>query len=144
MTRAEHGSMGRMAVQVELTNAVDLIQTTHGDIPPERVRRLTVPAVVDARAPYLILSEKMATELGVPTSRNVYVSSRDAGRGRRSFVDHVRVDLLGRHGIYKAIVEPDRDEAVLGFIILGDLDLLVDHRTQTLQPRDPSGIIVEM
>jgi hypothetical protein len=41
-------------------------------------------------------------------------------------------------------VEPDRTTAVIGAIVLEALDLLVDCRTQTLQPRDPSGIIAEI
>lgn len=35
-------------------------------------------------------------------------------------------------------------DVLIGAIVLEDLDLLVDCRTQALQPRDPRGIIVEI
>ncbi|MGH7226010.1 MAG: aspartyl protease family protein, partial [Gemmataceae bacterium] len=63
---------------------------------------------------------------------------------RRRVVDQVEVELLGRRGTFKAIVEPARADALIGAIVLEDLDLLVDCRTQTLQPRDPKQIIAEI
>lgn len=54
------------------------------------------------------------------------------------------MELFGRHGTFKAIVEPKREDVLIGAIVLEDLDLLVDCRTQTLQPRDPKGIITEI
>jgi hypothetical protein len=41
-------------------------------------------------------------------------------------------------------VEPNRTDVLIGAIVLEDLDLLVDCRTQTLRPRDPGGIIAEI
>jgi hypothetical protein len=59
-------------------------------------------------------------------------------------VDQVNAALLGRHGTFKAIVEPDRPDVSLGAIVLEDLDLLVDCRSQTLRLRDPNTIIAEL
>lgn len=59
-------------------------------------------------------------------------------------MNRARVELFGRHGTFKAIVEPKREDVLIGAIVLEDLDLLVDCRTQTLQPRDPKGIITEI
>ncbi len=49
------------------------------------------------------------------------------------------VQLLGRHGTFGAIVEPKRTTALIGAIVLEDLDLLVDCTAQRVIPRDPSG-----
>jgi hypothetical protein len=52
--------------------------------------------------------------------------------------------LEGRSSVFKAIVEPDRTEALIGAIVLEDLDLIVDCTRQKLVPRDPGGIITEV
>jgi predicted aspartyl protease len=136
--------MGRVIVQIQLTNAEDLVLAKTGHLPPDQVRRLTVPGVVDTGASYLMLSRKMAKDLGVPTSERVTVRYADQRRAKRTVVENVRVDLLGRDGIFKAIVEPKREEALIGAFVLEELNLLVDCSTQTVQPRDPTGIVTEV
>jgi hypothetical protein len=62
------------------------------------------------------------------------------GDGRLEFRDVVEqawVEMLGRHGTFRAIVEPNRPDALIGAIVLEDLDLLVDCTNRTLQPRNP-------
>jgi hypothetical protein len=54
------------------------------------------------------------------------------------------VELLGRQGIFTAVVEPGRADALIGAIVMEDLDFLVDCASQTLQPRDPNSIISEV
>ena len=49
-----------------------------------------------------------------------------------------------RSGVFTAVVEPDRDSALIGAIVLDDLDLVVDCGRQTLAPRDPKQIISEI
>jgi hypothetical protein len=51
---------------------------------------------------------------------------------------------LGRDGVFSAIIEPDRKDALIGAIVLEELDLLVDCTTQTLRPRDPKEIVSEI
>jgi hypothetical protein len=56
----------------------------------------------------------------------------------------VFVRLLGREGTFTAIIEPKRATALIGAIVLDDLDLLVDCTAQKVVPRDPSGPIYEI
>ena len=46
--------------------------------------------------------------------------------------------------MFSAVVEPDRDTALIGVIVLEELDLVVDCVTQTLQPRDPNRMLTEI
>ena len=48
-----------------------------------------------------------------------------------------------RDSVFNAIVEPARDSALIGAIVLEDLDLMVDCTGQRLVPRDPKQIISE-
>jgi hypothetical protein len=43
-----------------------------------------------------------------------------------------------------AIVEPNRNTAVIGRMVLDTLDFVVDCDARKLYPRDPNGIIVEI
>jgi predicted aspartyl protease len=144
MTKAGDNGMGRILVQVELTNAEDVVRAKDGSITPDKVRRLIVEGTVDTGANYLVLSGKMVKDLGLPDSGETFVRYADRRRGRRRMVENVRVDLLGRHGIFRALVEPRRDTALIGAVVLEDLDMVVDCRTQTIRPRDPRGIIGEL
>jgi hypothetical protein len=56
---------------------------------------------------------------------------------RRDKVEGVYLELLGRHGVFTAHLEPKRDSALIGAIVLEELDLLIDSRNERLYPRDP-------
>ena len=65
-------------------------------------------------------------------------------RETRKLVEEIRVDLLGRHSTFNAIVEPNRNSALIGAIVLEELDFVVDCTTQTLRPRDPKYLTSEI
>jgi clan AA aspartic protease len=136
--------MGRITVEVELTNGEDLVLAKKGMLAPDRVRRVRVAGLVDSGASYLVIPESVAQQLGLPEKGQAKVSYADRRTETRKVVDQVNVALLGRDGTFKAIVEPARSDVLLGAIVLEDLDMLVDCRTQTLQPRDPNQIIAEI
>ena len=52
-------------------------------------------------------------------------------------VEQAWVEIMGRHGTFRAIVAPNRREPLIGAIVLEDLDLLVDCSKQRVHPRDP-------
>ena len=56
----------------------------------------------------------------------------------------VHLTYAGRGSVFDAVVEPDRDSALIGAIVLESLDLLADCTTQTLVPRDPERITSEI
>ncbi|HTU23626.1 MAG TPA: retroviral-like aspartic protease family protein [Gemmataceae bacterium] len=136
--------MGRISIEVELTNAADLVRAQDGTLAADKVRRVRMTGLVDTGASYLVIPESIAQQLGVPEKGQAKVSYADRRTETRKVVDQVNVALLGRDGTFKAIVEPARNDVLLGAIVLEDLDLLVDCRTQTVHPRDPNTIIAEI
>ncbi len=82
--------------------------------------------------------------LKLPVDDEVTVRYADQGRQKRLLVSNVWLQLLGRHGVFSAIVEPDRDDALIGAIVLEELDLLVDRETQSIYPREPDAIWAEI
>ena len=51
---------------------------------------------------------------------------------------------LGRGFNFHAIVEPNRNTALIGAVVLEVLDFVVDCVAQELHPRDPNGIVAEI
>jgi hypothetical protein len=55
-----------------------------------------------------------------------------------------RLEHKGGWGIFNAIVAPGRTDALMGGIVLEQLDLLPDCTHGELVPRDPNTIIAEI
>jgi len=143
--RARGGDgMGRFSVEFEVANYGDVTLMQRGMLPPDQVRRETVRGVVDSGAALLVLPQAVVKRLGLPLGDPVKVRYADGRRARRREVKGVYLQLLGRDGTFTAIVEPKRETALLGAIVLEDLDLLVDCTAQRIVPRDPRGAIHEV
>ena len=137
--------MGRFSVDVEIANNQDLTRAKFGTLPPAKVRRQTIRGVVDCGATRLVLPQALARELGLPIKKKkVRVRYADGRQVMRTEVDEVRLFLLGRDGIFTAVVEPKRDTALIGAIVLEDLDFLVDSAKARLLPRDPDYVVSEI
>ena len=136
--------MGRIPVNLKLTNRADVILAKEGLLSPEKIRRTTVPGVVNTRVLRLVIPETVAEQLGLPEMEDVGVRYPDGRRATRTIVGNMSLELLGREFSFGAIAEPDRATAVIGRMVLDTLDLVVDCDDQRLYPRDPNGITVEI
>jgi predicted aspartyl protease len=136
--------VGRFSVESEVVNYGDLILARRGLLPPEQVRRQSIQGLVDRGATKLVLPEAVVKRLGLPLGDPVKVRYADGRRARRREAEGVYVELLGRHGTFKAISGPKRETALIGAIVLEDLDLLVDCANRRLIPRDPGGATFEI
>jgi hypothetical protein len=54
------------------------------------------------------------------------------------------VRLQGRDSVFNAVVEPKRETALIGALVLEELDFLVDCNKQRLVPRDPDNVFCEI
>jgi len=136
--------VGRFSVELEVVNYADLIRAQDGTLPVDKVRRATIQGMVDSGATKLVLPEAVVKRLGLPLGDLVNVRYADGRKARRRGVKGVFVQLLGRDGLFTAISEPKRETALVGAIVLEDLDLLVDCVAQRVVPRDPSGATYEI
>jgi predicted aspartyl protease len=135
--------MSRFFVTFEVANNDDLAAARRGDLAPEKVRRVTLQGLVDSGASRLVLPKKVVEQLGLAVTEYVKVTYADRRSVKRPVVQGVHVALQGRDSIFKATVEPKRDTALIGSIVLEDLDFLVDCEKKLLVPRDPRFIVSE-
>jgi hypothetical protein len=136
--------MGRVVVQFELSNYYDLQQVEHGHLTPDKVRRVAMQGVVDSGSARLVLPEGVARQLGLPLTGYSTIRYADHRREQREVVKDAHVQLLGRGGVFHAVLEPARSDALLGAIVMEDLDLVIDCAGQQVLPRDPNTIITEV
>jgi predicted aspartyl protease len=136
--------MGRFSVQFVVANYRDVIQAAPGGSIPEAVKHLVLSGVVDRGAARLVLPQRAVDALGFHGHGETTVRYADGRRERRRVVTDVWLQLLGRDGIFSAVVEPDRPDALIGAIVLEELDLMVDCTAQTLRPREPDSILTEI
>jgi clan AA aspartic protease len=136
--------VGRISVEFEVANNDDLVRAKDGTLPRNKVRRMTISGVVDPGAAMLVLPETVVKQLGLPPAEKIKVRYADGRRSQRRQAEAARIELLGRHDTFKVVVEPKREDALIGAIVLEALDLLVDCKAQRLIPRDPSGPICEI
>ena len=141
---ATEADVGRFTVDFEVANGDDLALARRGALSPDQIRRVKLKGVIDTGAARLVLPAWVAEQLDLPdagTTRGRYADHR---RTERKVVQQAQVYLLGRTDAFKAIVEPDRDDALIGALVLETFDLLVDPFQERLLPRDPSMIISEI
>ncbi|HRX85496.1 MAG TPA: retroviral-like aspartic protease family protein [Phycisphaerae bacterium] len=144
MITSQGQPMGRFYVDVALANYDDCVAVRQGTLAPEAVRRMTVSGMVDTGATRLVLPEHVVEQLGLQRSDRVKVRYADGRTVERNMATSIHLTYAGRTSLMSAVVEPGRDSALIGAIVLEELDLIVDCTTQTLVPRDPEHIIAEI
>ena len=143
MKTVEKEKMGRFKVEVELANNNEVASAMLGHLDPDKIRRVTTQAVVDSGPTRLVLPGAIAKQLGLTTVEKVRVRYADGRTAKRDRVQGVYLKLMCREDVFAAAIEPKRETALLGVIVLEDLDFLVDCTGQRLVPRDPKYIVSE-
>ena len=132
--------MSTATVTIELSNYGDLLLARAGHLNFARVRRASVVCVADFGVMQAILPKSVVEQLGLPAAELPAIHNGE----RRERVKNASVELFGRECAFSAVVVPDSSGPVLGAIVLGTLDLIVDCGKNELVPRDPNGIISEV
>jgi len=136
--------MRRVIVQFTLMNNQDLVAVELGHLRPDQIRQVSIQGVVDTGAARLVLPESVVKHLGLTVYSQAVVRYADHRRETRDMVNNAFVQLCGRGSVFNAIVEPGRSDALLGAIVMEDLDLIVDYGKQRVEPRDPQFILAEI
>jgi predicted aspartyl protease len=136
--------VGRFSVEFEVANYEDVVKAKSGFLPPEEVRRDRISGMVDTGATRLVLPESVVAALGLPEAGQLTVRFADGRREPKALVGAVQLQIQGRSSVFTAVVEPGRSDALIGAIVLEELDLVPDCTRQALMPRDPRGLFAEI
>ncbi|MDZ4658548.1 MAG: hypothetical protein SH868_13305 [Bythopirellula sp.] len=131
-------------MKLELANFADIVRIESGDISADMLRRFECEGVVDTGAAHLVIPGAAMEALGLEEVWQAKVRYADGHTASRPVVKKVWLRLCDRDDVFSAVVEPNRDTALIGAIVLEALDLVVDCVTQKLHPRDPHQMLTEM
>jgi clan AA aspartic protease len=143
MATTAEPAMGRFSIDVELANLHDVLSAREGQLAPEKIRRAVVKGVVDTGATRLVLPESVVNQLGLEIVGTTKVKYADQRIAERAVARYVQLKYAGREGAFTVTVEPDRKTALIGALVLEDLDLIVDCTAGRLVPRDPNQLLSE-
>jgi predicted aspartyl protease len=101
-------------MKVQLANYDDVVKSRMGLIAEDDVRRVEIEGWVDTGASRLVLPKSAADALGLPVVGKSKARLADQSEIERDVVRYVQLTMLGREGVFTAIVEPNRDDALLG------------------------------
>jgi clan AA aspartic protease len=132
--------MGEIKVKIVLENFVDRFMYIENKIEEKEIRRYETDAVVDTGAVMLILPQDVVEELGLKILRTVVVTCADERKEERPVAGTVTIKIGKRFMNTDCIVGPPASEALIGQVILEELDLIPDCQKQTLAPRPESPI----
>ena len=136
--------MGRPTVKFLLSNYSDIMAVDEGRLTPDRVRQIEISGVVDPGATNLVLPLNVVQLLGLPFDGKVSVTYGDRRSEIRDTVRNAHVRLCDRANVFQAMVEPNREDALVGAIVMESLDLIVDCRNLSVHPRNPNFIVTEV
>ena len=88
-----------------------------------------------------MIPETTARQLGLETAGTAKFRYADGRTDERNIVRDIQLSYGGRESTFNAIVEPSRESALIGAIVLEDLDFLVDCSGQRLVPRSQADRI---
>ncbi len=133
--------MGEVKVELELENALDRERMRLGQISEQQVRLARVQALVDSGAVMLVLPQDLVEALGLREVGKAIVTYADERREERPLAGIVTVRVGNRTTSLNCVVGPPNSEALLGHVVLGTTDLLVDCTQQKLVPRPESPFL---
>ncbi len=131
--------MGLVYAEIELTSIDDLVLHRRGFLPEDKIKRMTVNALVDTGAYMLVINDHIRQQLDLPLIEEQVFRMADDSERRSEVVGPVEVRFENRRTSVDAVVLPGLSEVLLGSIPLEDLDVVIDPRQQRLivNPESP-------
>jgi predicted aspartyl protease len=138
------GYVGRFSLEFEVTDHGDAVMAEEGFLLKDHPRRARISGVVDTRVTRPMLSASVVTKLGLLEAGEAKVGYADGRRESKAKVRDVELEIQGRSSVFTAVVEPGRTNALIGAIVLEELDFVADCTQQVLLPLDTHWVFDDM
>ena len=131
--------MGKIVVDITLTNVLDLEKAEEDLLEASKVRTHSTKALVDTGTILLSLPQDIVEHLGLKTRRRVEVEYADGSKHMMSVAGGVLLDVVGRTMQAECLVLPPGTEPLIGVVVLESLDLIPDciHQELHVRPQSP-------
>ena len=129
--------MGKIIVTLNLTNHGDLVLRDR-KLSTRKPRQVKAESLVDRGVTRLYLKRSVIRSIGLRRSGTV-MSRPTNGVRKRNVYEPVRLDLMGRHGVFEVVDVDDNVPNLLGQVPLEYLDFVDDPKRQKLVPNPDHG-----
>ena len=136
--------VGEIVTDIELANAVDHELARTGHIEEGDVRRATVRAIADTGAMMLTLPGNVVDQLGIGVIRTASFVLATGVRSEMPIAGPLSVRIGDRWMFTSCVVVPAGADALIGQIVMEELDLIPDPARQTIGPRPESPVLPEL
>jgi clan AA aspartic protease len=136
--------MGEVKAAVKLTNAGDLFMFRRGLLAQEKIRTVTVDAVVDTGAVRSCIPIDVKEKLGLETIRHINAQMANGQTESVELTEAAYIDILDRVATESFLVLGG--EVLIGQTTLEATDLLVDCNRQRVitNPDHPNSAIIRI
>lgn len=106
----------------------------------------TISAKVDTGATMLVIPQELANNLELPIMRKQFVKYANEQTAELVVVGGIELEVCGRVGNFEAVVQPNKNYALLGAIPMEALDLIIEPATLGIypNPRSPKMPMAEI
>jgi clan AA aspartic protease len=131
--------MGMVHANIELINTYDFDLFRRGIIKKEEIKSEKVRALVDSGSYMLSINEHIKSQLDIKLYETREAVLADGTIKVFEIVGTIDIKFENRSTTCRAIVLPGKSEVLLGSIPLGDMDCVIDSKSQTLKvnPESP-------
>ncbi len=120
--------MGLIMIKLPVRNVMNPAET------------IEVEAKVDTGATMLVIPGSVAAQLKLPVLRKQNVKYANKTFAEKEVVWGVELEICERKGVFSAIVEPEKTYALVGAIVMEELDLLADPQGRRVLPNPRSHL----
>ncbi|MFQ5824252.1 MAG: retroviral-like aspartic protease family protein [bacterium] len=125
--------MEKITEKVIIKNFGDILKASEGTIQEDAIRTVKIEAIVDTGAAFLCLPQEVITKLGLMYSHSRNVITANGEAKRRIFAGAV-INIQGRETQMSVIENDEMTPALIGYLVLEDLDLVVSTKSQKVIP----------
>ena len=132
--------MGEIIAKIELENYLDKVLCEDNKLKKSEIRSFKMNALVDTGAVMLMLPQDVVEKLGLRTIRTAVVTYADERKEERQIAGGLFLRICDRETVSTCIIGPPNSEALIGQIVMEELDLMPDPKRRKLEPRPESPI----
>ncbi len=124
--------MGLVYAEIDLISIDDIVLSRRGFLDKDKIKQVTINALVDSGAYMLTINENVRAQLDLPFIEKQFGRLADETLLKLDVVGPVEVRFENRRTTVDAIVMPGNAEVLLGSIPMEDMDVLIDPKQQKL------------
>ena len=124
--------MGTVYADITLRNVGDVINVRRSLIKEEKVREISVRALVDTGAGTLVINEEIRHTLGLEIEGVRRAELADGAKQLYNVTEPIKIIWNDRDTACRAVVVSGASEVLLGALPLEDMDLIVNPARQEL------------